>query len=391
MMIFHIFYSIIAIALHLIALPFILLLSLKTKYRRSLPARFLWWDNRALKKGGVWFHSCSFGEAKAIAPLVQALPQESLRMSTTTQTGLGVIQNYTEESRFLPFESLLPFWVQPHHILVVMEAEFWYGMFFYAKLRGAKTVLVNARMSDRSFPKYLKMRWFYKRIFQYVDEVYAQTALDKERLLQLGAKCVVVTGNIKLAQLPKVSTYYEKPKGLTICAASTHEGEERLLFEAFHRLKQEKRETKLLVVPRHPERFGRVKSLLTSLCQKESYKFGAFTQGGSVWQCDVILCDQLGELVNLYAVSDVVLLGGSFVPAGGHNAAEAAQFGCKILSGPHYFNQRDIYAAIDGIEVVEAEGVTQRLLGYAQLTPCSLRTTANITPILKSLKGDDYA
>jgi 3-deoxy-D-manno-octulosonic-acid transferase len=383
---FHIFYSTIAIALHIVFSPIILLLSLKEKYKHSLPARFWLWKNSPLSKGGIWFHSCSFGEAKAIVPLVEALPKEQLRMSTTTQTGLQAIKKYTKESRFLPFESLLFFWVKPQKVLVVMEAEFWYLMFFYAKLRGAKTLLINARMSDRSFPKYKKMHWFYKKLFKYVDEVYAQTELDKERLSFLGAQCIDVTGNIKLAQLPSVTTNYQKPEGLTICAASTHEGEEALLFRAFSALKRQEREAKLLVVPRHPERFTKVEGMLERLCEEEQYTLGTLSEGVLAWECDVVLCDKLGELVNLYAVSDIVMLGGSFVPIGGHNAAEAAQFGCKILSGPHYFNQRDIYAAVEGISVVEVENVTKRLLQHAQLKPCSLRNTTNITPILKSLQ-----
>ena len=109
-------------------------------------------------------------------------------MSTTTQTGFQAIREYTEQSRYLPFDPLLFFWLKPQKVLVVMEAEFWYLLFALAQKRGAKTLLINARMSDRSFPKYQRIGWLYREIFRHIDEVYAQTTLDKARLESLGAK-----------------------------------------------------------------------------------------------------------------------------------------------------------------------------------------------------------
>ena len=209
---FFLLYSLISRIIYIIAIPFLLLFSLKTKYKESIPARFFLWKNRPLKANGVWFHSCSFGESNAIKPLVDELPKDVLRATTTTQTGLKVIETYTKESRYLPFESLLFFWIKPQKVLVVMEAEFWYLLFALAKKRGAKTLLINARMSDRSFPKYQRISWLYRQIFKYIDEVYAQTPLDKERLESLGAKNVVVTGNIKLSKLPKPSKKLVKPQ-----------------------------------------------------------------------------------------------------------------------------------------------------------------------------------
>ena len=101
---------------------------------------------------------------------------------------------------------------------------------------------------------------------------------------------------------------------------------------------------------------------------------------------DVILVDVLGELVNMYAISDIVILGGAFEPIGGHNAAEAAQFGCKIISGEHYFNQMDIFDAIEGIAVVEASNLSKRLLQYGLLKPTKIKSKSDITVITESLK-----
>ncbi len=368
------------------ALPFLILFSFKTKYRNSIPSRFFLWNNRPLTANGIWFHSCSFGEAKAIKPLVDALPENMLRMSTTTQTGFEAINAYTEESRYLPFEPLLFPWLKPQKALVVMEAEFWYLLFALAKGRGAKTLLINARMSDRSFPKYQKIGWLYRHIFKHIDEVYAQTAKDKERLESLGAQNVVVTGNIKLSKLPDPTKELEKPSGLLLCGASTHEGEEALILEAFLALRKEEKKAKLILVPRHPERFDKIAKMVETFAKEHGFSMQRYSQNESM-QSDIILLDVLGELVNIYAISDIVILGGAFEPIGGHNAAEAAQFGCKIISGKHYFNQKDIFDAIEGIAVVEASNLSRRVLQHGVLKSTRIKSKSDITPIIESLKS----
>jgi 3-deoxy-D-manno-octulosonic-acid transferase len=274
--------------------------------------------------------------------------------------------------------------MRPQEALVVMEAEFWYLLFVLASKRGAKTLLINARMSDSSFPKYQKLRWLYQQIFKYIDEVYAQTDKDKERLVALGAKNVQVTGNIKLAYLPSVTKILDKPSTLVVCGASTHEGEEALILEAFGKLKQEAPNAKLLMVPRHPERFEKVAKMIEAFGSEHQMRMGRYSQGG-VLDTDIVLVDALGELVNVYAISDIVILGGSFVPVGGHNAAEAAQFGCKIISGPHYFNQKDIFEAVEGIAVVEASNLSKRLLQHPQLKSTTIKNRSDILPIIESL------
>jgi len=383
---FFFFYSFVSIFLYSIALPFLLVLAFKTKYRQSIPARFFLWKNPPLKSGGFWFHSCSFGEAKAIAPLVEALPKTLLRMTTTTQTGKSVIDTYTKQSRYLPFEPLLFGWLQPQRALVVMEAEFWYLLFALAKRRGARTLLINARMSDRSFPKYLKIAWLYRQIFRHIDVVYAQTPKDKVRLEQLGAKNVMVTGNIKLAMLPKPTKTLAKPDGLLVCAGSTHKGEEEIVLDAFGAFLKEYPEAKLAIVPRHPERFDEVVQFVEAFAAKRGINWHCYSQRAD-FESTVILVDVLGELVNIYAISDIVILGGAFVPVGGHNAAEAAQFGCRILSGPHYFNQKDIFEAVEGIAIVEPANLGRRLLQYGQIKPASIRWRTDLTPIVKELEA----
>ena len=384
--IFFFLYSLVASLLYLLALPFLFFFSFKTKYKDSIPARFFLWKNRSLKPDGIWFHSCSFGEAKAIKPLVEQLPSSVLRMSTTTQTGFEAISEYTDQSRYLPFEPLLFTWLKPQKALVVMEAEFWYLLFVLARSRGAKTLLINARMSDRSFPKYQKMAWLYRQIFKHIDEVYAQTKVDKERLEILGASNVMVTGNIKLSKLPAPTRTLEKPSSLLLCGASTHEGEEGIILEAFADFKKEQKDAKLLVVPRHPERFTKVASEVERFAKEEGFTWQRYSEQED-FESDVIVVDKLGELVNLYAITDIVILGGAFEPIGGHNAAEAAQFGCKIISGKHYFNQKDIFDAIEGIAIVEASNLSRRLSQHGLLKQTKIKHRTDISPIVKSLQN----
>ncbi|MBD3789012.1 MAG: lipid IV(A) 3-deoxy-D-manno-octulosonic acid transferase [Campylobacterales bacterium] len=382
---FFLLYSVATAFAYVISLPFLAIFSLKAKYKDSIPARFFLRHNSPLKENGIWFHVCSFGEAKAIASLVEKFPKEKLRMSAITHTGFEVIRTYASQSRYLPFEPLLFGWIKPQRALVVMEAEFWYLLFALAKKRGAKTILINARMSDRSFPKYLKMAWLYRHIFKQIDEVYAQSRLDKERLEQLGAKNVRVTGNIKLASLPSVQHKLEKPSHMVVCAASTHEGEEGLVLEAYRALKKEEPEAMLIVVPRHPERFESVEKMLQAFSHEMDIAYERYSQNLGM-KSDVVLVDVLGALVDIYAISDLVILGGAFEPIGGHNAAEAAQFGCKIISGEHYFNQKDIFEACEGIAVVEASNLTKRVLQHHMLKPARIKYQADITPIIESLQ-----
>ena len=310
---FFFLYSLLSFFIYLLALPFLFLFSLKSKYRHSIPARFFLWNNKSFKPDGVWFHSCSFGEAKAISPIVELLPQEHLRMSTTTQTGFEAINDYVSQSRYLPFEPLLFLWTKPQKVLIVMEAEFWYLLFSLARKRGAKTLLVNARMSDKSFHKYERMGWLYRHIFKHIDEVYAQTQKDKERLESLGATNVLITGNIKLSKLPRPTRELLKPKDILVCAASTHKGEERNILNAFVDFKKLEPRAKLVLAPRHTERFAKVGKMMLKLAKKKKFSIQKYSQNKTM-ESDIILLDVLGELVNVYAISDIVILGGAFSP-----------------------------------------------------------------------------
>ncbi len=350
---FRFLYYFIGVVLYAAALPIVVLLPLFSKYKESIPARFFLYKNPPFRKKGVWFHACSLGEVKSLASLIDKIDEE-INISVITNTGYEIAKNFKADRRYLPFEIFLPFWINSQKALVVTEAELWYMLFFIAKNKGAKTYLLNARISDNSYKKYLRFAWFYKRIFENIDTVFAQTQKDKKRLEELGAKNVKVTGNIKAHQDIKMTKKFKKPEKELITLASTHEGEESLLLKNL-----DFKNSVVAVVPRHPQRFEKVSKILENFSKKNSLSYHRFSQREE-FDSDIVLVDKMGELINIYAVSDIVLLGGSFIDGiGGHNPLEAAFFGVKLISGKYIFNQEALFELVENAVVCDADEVVK--------------------------------
>ena len=374
---FSLLYLTIGWLLYAAALPILLLLTLFPKYRYSIPARFFLWHNPPFKESALWFHACSFGEVRALAPIVQAL-ERACNITVITQTGYEAAGRYEGERRYLPFEIFLPFWVQKEKALVVMEAELWYMLFVSAKKRGIPTYLINARISERSFGRYLRFGWFYRKIFAHIDLVFAQSEADRERLLQLGARRVEVTGNIKSVAPVTVTRRFEKPQRELLVVASTHEGEEEEILREL-----DLKGRCVVVVPRHPERFPRVARVVEKLAQERGVAFHRYSQNSTL-SGDIVLMDRMGELVNLYAIADIVILGGSFVEGvGGHNPLEPAYFGVKLVSGPYFFNQKALYPLVEGIEVCPLGRIEAGIAGANQV---QIVSRADLHPIIEELQ-----
>lgn len=342
----------------MLLLPYLVWLSFKPKYKRSIPARFGCIKNPPFASGKIWMHGCSLGEIKSLEPLIDILGKD-VHVSTITGTGFKQASSFVKEVRYLPFEIFLPFWVKKHDVLVVLEAELWLALFLCAKTKGAHTILLNARISERSFKRYLKFQWFYKIIFTQVDKVFAQTELDKERLELLGAKNITVNGNIKTALQPKLTKRYKKPQKRVITIASTHKDEEKLILQALPLTK----DTLYCIVPRHPERFSSVDAFLKDFAKKEGLQYGKMSSG-NFEEVDILLCDKMGELINLYAITDITILGGSFVPnVGGHNPLEPAFFKNVIISGLYTFNQNALFLQVENIYKTELKNLKRVLQG----------------------------
>jgi len=252
-------------------------------------------------------------------------------------------------------------------------------------LIGTKVVLLNARISDKSAPKYMKMRWFYSRMLQRVEVVYAQSKRDKERFLALGATNVEVIGNIKLAQKIVKSKTYLKPQCELIVAGSTHEGEEEAILDAFVGYRKTN-DSKLVVVPRHPERFEIVYKLIKAIATKEGLSYSRFTQD-ETFESDIILVDMMGELNNIYAISDIAILGGAFVDKiGGHNPLEPATFGCKIITGNYFFHQKELFKYVKNVQYVEKEEIESALYKTKTVLKSVVDEEIDLEPIIKKIK-----
>ena len=382
---FTLLYFILSVVLYLLALPLLVYLSFKQKYRESIPSRFFLFNNPRFKNGnGVWFHVCSLGEARALKPLLELLKDQKIKITTITHTGHAEAKRYDAEVRYLPYEMFIPFWAKKQKILIVLEAEFWFMLFSVLRAKGTRVILLNARISEKSAKKYLQFAWFYKKLLSNVEMIYAQSEADKNRFLALGAKNIEVIGNIKLAGKIAKTKEYKKPEVELIVAGSTHDGEEESVLKSFVEYRKQS-DAKLAVVPRHPERFEAVYELMKKYADKNSLTLSRFSQDRE-FKTDLILIDAMGELNNIYAISDIAILGGAFRDdVGGHNPLEPAYFGCKIITGKHFFHQKELFKYVHHVQYVESDEIHKALMKCRELPPSMVEEKINLEPIIKKI------
>ena len=378
---FKYIYYISALIIYILALPYLLIKSRNPKYSKAIPSKFFLKDNLKFKENGIWFHSCSMGETNALKPIFEKLNKDDINLSVITNTGYEQGLKMEVDTKYLPFEIFLPFWITKQKALLVMEAELWYMLFLVASQKGAKTILINARINDKSYDTYKKYKFFYKHIFKNIDKIFAQTKIDKERLIELGASNIEVIGNIKLATLPKVTKQLEKPNGILITAGSTHSTEEELILNAW-----DKNQGKLVLVPRHPERFDEVFTLIKTKYKNSTTSYHRYSAKEN-FDSDVILVDKMGELNNIYAISDVVILGGGFIDsAGGHNPIEPAFFGCKLISGKTIFNQKALFECVNDANLIDNDDLDTMLKNIDKLKNTTLVEVGTIQPIIDEIE-----
>ena len=325
----------------------------------------------------IWVHAVSVGEVLAVSGLVEQIrrsfPQHRVLVSTTTDTGQELARKRFGEENVFYFPMDFAFAIRPYlrvlqpELVVLAETEFWPNFLRLAHAGGARIAVVNARISDRSWPNYRRFRWALRRMLVHVDLFLAQTPEDRARLQSIGAKAqrAQVTGNLKFdMSLPSPPPIVQRLRqslaaegaGQVLVCGSTVEGEEPLLLKAFENLRVGHPRAVMLLAPRHPERFDQVAILLRQL--------GIPSFRRSQWQGEalagaVLLVDSIGELAALYALADVAFVGGSLVPRGGHNIIEPAQYGVAIVTGNHTENFRDIVALFQGRDAVRIVGMAE--------------------------------
>ncbi len=339
----------------------------------------------------VWVHAVSAGEVAAVAPVVQQIrlvePLARIVVSTVTDTGREMVSNrHIDPDVLLYFPFDLP-WVVEHvldlmdpDIIVLVETELWPNLMEAASRRGIPSVVVNGRISDRSFGKAKIARPIFRWVLSNIRLICAQSQIDADRFVALGADAakVVVTGNSKFdEQFPTVNeadtNKYLQDFGFAaddqvLLAASTHEGEEAIILEAFTRLRVTHPNLQLLIAPRHPERGGKVEDLVHEYGYNAYRRSRALNGGGQDPlapvgdpQVCVAILDTMGELARVYAVATLTFVGNSLVPGGGHNVLQPAAQGKPVLFGPHMQNQRDIAA------ICLREGVAFKVAGLDAL------------------------
>lgn len=388
MSLFGFVYYALSVLLYIVAFPLLVYLSTKPKYKHSIPSRFFLFNNPQFKThGSIWFHVCSLGEARALKPILNLLKEQNINITTITQTGQTEAKKYSADVRYLPYEMFLPFWIKREKVLVVLEAEFWYMLFTVAYARGTRIILLNARISEKSAKKYLQFAWFYKKMLSHVEVIYAQSQADKNRFIALGARNIEVIGNIKLAgEIIKTKEYLKLDKEC-ITAGSTHDGEEDVILKAFVEYKKS-HNSKLIIVPRHPERFESVYVLMSKYAKDNDLSFSRFSEIKN-FDADIILIDAMGELNNIYAISDIVILGGAFKDnVGGHNPLEPAHFGCKIITGEHFFHQKELFKYVHHVQYVKTDGIYDALLACKDLPESIVEEKINLEPVIKKITGN---
>lgn len=308
----------------------------------------------------IWIHAVSVGEVLAARPLVPALrerfPAHRVFLSTTTLTGNEVAKKSVrglDGLFFAPFDF-------PHSVrralevvnpalLLLVETELWPNLIHEASRRGARVALVNGRISPRSFPRYRRLRRYLSRVLGEIDLFLMQGEPHAERIREMAAppERVRVTGNLKFDAV-EAGRPPERLARLVLAggarpllvAGSTVDGEEPLVLAAFRRVRERVPNARLLVAPRHPERFAEAERLVEGAgfrCQRRSALDPSGWADGAV-----LLLDSLGELAHLYSLASVVFVGGSLVAAGGHNILEPAVAGKPVVVGPHMENFQEI-------------------------------------------------
>ncbi len=359
-------YEVALILIALTSLPKMLyMLLVHGKYWSSFSSR-LGKGFPAINKGGrklIWIHAVSVGETKAIASLVKQLKQGKenpiILISNITETGHAeakrVIPN-ADYHVYLPFDfgwlirpivrKAAPDWV------ILSESDFWYNFLKAAKNEGARVALVNGKISEKSKCRFCKAPLFSKALFSLIDLFCVQNRHYKERFAQLGVpeNKLIVTGNMKFDdEYPQLTleqlTGWKQQLGiketdLVIVFGSSHDPEEKMIISILNKLSTQFSNLKLVLVPRHPERFNEVAEWL----QKTNVLFQRFTRiNGCSKDVPVILIDAMGLLRKCYQLANVAVVGGSYThKVGGHNILEPCWYGVPVLYGPYMHSQPEL-------------------------------------------------
>jgi 3-deoxy-D-manno-octulosonic-acid transferase len=352
----------------------------------------------------VWIHGASVGEVLAAAALIDRLRALNLRILLTsgTVTSAAIVAKRFPPDvihQYVPYDSpryvarFLDHW-RPSLALFI-ESDLWPNLILSAASRRLPMVLINGRMSPRSFPRWRRARNTISALLGQFEVCLAQSATDAERFSALGARNVITTGNLKLdvPAPPADPAKLEKLMAMTrgrpvIVAASTHPGEEEILIDTHRRLASFFPGLLSVIVPRHPDRGNAVASLVASsglhFMQRSREELPAANT-------DIYIADTLGELGLFYRLAGIVFMGGSLIEHGGQNPIEAVKLDAAIVHGPHVFNFSEVYEALDkagGARRADSQEMLVKQLGQLLADPAAReKQAANAAHVVAQLGG----
>ena len=364
MLFFSVIYNLLLILLSILLLPVILIaLVLVPKFRAGIWQKLGFYNIKLDEnKETIFFHAVSVGEVNAIEALVkktrEVFPQVNIVLSTTTKTGQEIankkLSKVVDQITYFPFDyffSVNAFLnaVKPDKIIIA-ETEIWPDFVYLSKRRNIPVYIVNGRLSPHSYKGYKKFSFFFKPILSLYEGIFMQSEGDVERILDVGApkEKTKFMGNLKFDIAPVLNNQEisDLANGLKlngekmIAAASTHKGEDEIVLASYSEIKKDYPNLKLLIAPRHPERYDAVEALL----KESGFSYGRRSKNDTFENNDIIMLDTMGELMKMFSICHFAFIGGSFSTTGGHNPLEANIWGKPVLSGDCVFNFKDIYA-----------------------------------------------
>lgn len=374
MNIFYIAYKLLGTLLTFIGIiPFLIFTVLSGKYGENLKERFGYIPNGIKRTPShairIWIHAVSLGEIKVaksiVAEIKTSSPECSVVLSTTTEHGRALAKEmfpsevqviYAPIDIFLVVKKVIRL-VNPD-ILIFLETEIWPSWIIESRKQGVKIVLLNGRISERSFKNYLKLKWFFKKVLESFDHLSMISKLDRDRITMLGAnpEKTSVNGNAKYdlifnQVMPGKAEEIREKLGIAesapvIVAGSTRTGEDDILLKSYKKILKEIPDTILILAPRHLERVDYIIRLL----EKEDFGYHLWTEFDAQVkerQKSIIIIDKYGELFNIYSISTLAFCGASLVPLGGQNPFEPAAWSVPVFHGPHMDDFQDARLLLD--------------------------------------------
>lgn len=365
-------YGFLSTILFILILPFWLIAGIfKPKLIHGFKTKCGYFDAPELKDSIV-FYGVSVGEVIALENLIKKTKEtfnNKIVVCTGTQTGqeiakkkLGEIADFIT---YFPFD--FPFCighflnkVNPKTIIVA-ETELWPNFARLVKNRGINLLIINGRISDRTYNSYKKLSFFFKPVLRNYTRILTQSEQDNQKLISIGAdpKTTAVMGNLKF-DITKRECDFDLGQGRIIIAGSTHSTEDELIIPVFEKIKKEFTDAKLLVAPRHPERHEAVKKLI----EKTGLNWGLRSNGDRFDDKEIIMLDTMGELSKAYSLCYFAIMGGSFNKTGGHNPLEATVFEKPVISGKCVHNFKDIFALLTQTNAAKLVADAQELEEY---------------------------